>query len=201
MTTSRDPERLIHAFVREGAEQLDDQVYDAVRAEIEQKRQRVVIGPWRVPTMSKLMPIGLAAAAVIAVLVIGTQLLGSPSSAAWAAAAPVGMPPTATPSPSASSRASPPPLNQTFTSQMHGSPCPPRRWTARAPTSPGRAPAARTSTIRMPTLTTRHPTPFAESCGSSRSAMPRPGECGRRDHGRRRVARHRADRRRTAPPD
>ena len=32
MTTSRDPDRLIHAFVREGADQLDDQIYDAVRA-------------------------------------------------------------------------------------------------------------------------------------------------------------------------
>ena len=80
MTTSRDPERLIHAFVREGAEQLDDQVYDAVRAEIEQKRQRVVIGPWRVPNMSKLVPIGLGAAALIAVLFIGSRFVGSPSS-------------------------------------------------------------------------------------------------------------------------
>ena len=80
MTTSRDPERLIHAFVREGAEQLDDQVYDAVRAEIEQKRQRVVIGPWRVPTMSKLVPIGLGAAALIAVLFVGSRFVGSPSS-------------------------------------------------------------------------------------------------------------------------
>ena len=80
MTTSRDPDRLIHAFVREGAEQLDDQVYDAVRAEIEQKRQRVVIGPWRVPTMSKLVPIGLGAAALIAVLFVGSRFVGSPSS-------------------------------------------------------------------------------------------------------------------------
>ena len=80
MTTSRDPERLIHAFVREGAEQLDDQVYDAVRAEIEQKRQRVVIGPWRVPNMSKLVPIGLGAAALIAVLFVGSRFVGSPSS-------------------------------------------------------------------------------------------------------------------------
>ena len=80
MTTSRDPDRLIHAFVREGAEQLDDQIYDAVRAEIEQKRQRVVIGPWRVPTMSKLVPIGLGAAALIAVLFVGSRFVGSPSS-------------------------------------------------------------------------------------------------------------------------
>ena len=80
MTASRDPDRMIHAFLREDAGQLDDQVYDAVRAEIEQKRQRVVIGPWRVPTMSKLLPIGLGAAAVIAVLLLGSRFIGSPSS-------------------------------------------------------------------------------------------------------------------------
>ena len=80
MTTSRDPDRLIHAFVREGAEQLDDQIYDAVRAEIDRKRQRVVIGPWRVPTMSKFLTIGLGAAAVIAVLFLGSRFVGSPSS-------------------------------------------------------------------------------------------------------------------------
>src|SRR5688572_10821189 len=96
MTTSRDPDRLIHAFIREGAEQLDDQVYDAVRAEIDQKRQRVVIGPWRVPTMSKLVPIGLGAAAVIAVLFIGSQFMGSPTSNVGGASS---AEPTATPSP------------------------------------------------------------------------------------------------------
>jgi hypothetical protein len=80
MTASRDPDRMIHAFLREDAGQLDDQVYDAVRAEIEQKRQRVVIGPWRVPTMSKFLPIGLGAAAVIAVLLLGSRFIGSPSS-------------------------------------------------------------------------------------------------------------------------
>jgi len=37
MTTPRDPDRLIHAFLREGAEQLDDQVYDAVRADIDHR--------------------------------------------------------------------------------------------------------------------------------------------------------------------
>ena len=96
MTTSRDPDRLIHAFIREGAEQLDDQVYDAVRADIEQQGQRVVIGPWRVPTMSKLVPIGLGAAAVIAVLFIGSQFMGSPTSNVGGAPS---AEPTATPSP------------------------------------------------------------------------------------------------------
>ena len=59
MTASRDPDRLIHDFLLEGEEQLQDQVYDAVRAEIEQKRQRAVIGPWRIPTMNKFLAIGL----------------------------------------------------------------------------------------------------------------------------------------------
>jgi hypothetical protein len=80
MTASRDPDRLINAFLLEGAVQLNDRVYDDVRAEIEQKRQRVVIGPWRVSTMNKLVPIGLGAAAVAGVLLVGSQLMGSPSS-------------------------------------------------------------------------------------------------------------------------
>src|SRR5262245_49439986 len=80
MTTPRDPDRLIRAFLLEGAEQLQDQVYDEVRAEIDQKRQRAVIGLWRVPTVSKLVPIGLGAAAVIAVLFLGSRFIGSPSS-------------------------------------------------------------------------------------------------------------------------
>ena len=59
MTASRDPDRLIGAFLNEGEDQLHDQVYDAVRADIEQKRQRAVIGPWRMPTMNKFVTIGL----------------------------------------------------------------------------------------------------------------------------------------------
>ena len=55
MTAHRDPDRLIHAFLMEGQTELADQVYDAVRATIEQKRQRAVIGPWRMPNMNKLV--------------------------------------------------------------------------------------------------------------------------------------------------
>jgi hypothetical protein len=73
MTTPRDPDRLIRAFLEEGSERLVDQVYDAVRAEIDTKRQRVVIGPWRMPAVNKLVPIGLGAVAVVAVLVVGGQ--------------------------------------------------------------------------------------------------------------------------------
>ena len=144
MTASRDPDRMIHAFLREDAGQLDDQVYDAVRAEIEQKRQRVVLGPWRVPTMSKLLPIGLGAAALIAVLFIGSRYIGSPSSNVGgpasqppASATPSEAPASAAPASAAPSPESLPPLTASFTSQMHGfSVSYPEGWTARAATEP-----------------------------------------------------------------
>lgn len=79
MNARRDPDRLIHAFLLEGEETMGDQVYDAVRAEIEQTRQRAFIGPWRMPTMNKIVGLGLAAAAVVVAVLIGAQFLGSPS--------------------------------------------------------------------------------------------------------------------------
>ncbi len=133
MTTPRDPDRLIHAFLLEGAEQLQDQVYDVVRAEIDQKRQRVVIGPWRVPTVSKLVPIGLGAAAVIAVLFLGSQFIGSPTSNLGG---PTTQPP-ASAAPSDVPTSAAPPLTQTFTSTQHGfSVSYPEGWTAQAATEP-----------------------------------------------------------------
>jgi hypothetical protein len=79
MTASRDADRLVRAFLLEGDEELSDRVYDAVRAEIEQTRQRTVFGPWRTPSMNKYMTLGLGAAAVVLALLVGVQLLGSPS--------------------------------------------------------------------------------------------------------------------------
>jgi hypothetical protein len=77
MTQHHDPDRLITTFLMEGQTELADQVYDAVRASIEHRRQRVVIGPWRLPTMNKLVPIGIGVAAVAVVAVVGIQLLPS----------------------------------------------------------------------------------------------------------------------------
>ena len=71
MTASRDPDRLIHQFLLEGEEQLRDQVYDVVRAEIEQKRQRAMLGPWRLPTVNKFVTIGLGVAAVVVLVFVG----------------------------------------------------------------------------------------------------------------------------------
>jgi len=75
MSASRDPDRLIRAFVLDGAERLNDRVYDAVRADIDARRQRAFIGSWRLPTMNKLVPIGVGAAAAVAVLLVGSQFL------------------------------------------------------------------------------------------------------------------------------
>ena len=66
MTAPRDPDRLIHGFLLEGEEYLQDQVYDEVRAAIEHKRQRAFFGPWRTPIMNKFVGYGLAAVAVVA---------------------------------------------------------------------------------------------------------------------------------------
>jgi hypothetical protein len=79
MTASRDPDRLIHQFLLEGEEDLQDVVYDAVRGEIEQTRQRTTFGPWRTPAMTKFLVYGLGAAAVVLALVVGVRLLSSPT--------------------------------------------------------------------------------------------------------------------------
>lgn len=79
MTASRDLDPRIRAFMLEGEEQLHDQVYDAVRAHIERTPQRARGGPWRMPLMNRMLGFGLAAAAVVVAVLIGAQLLGSPS--------------------------------------------------------------------------------------------------------------------------
>ncbi|MEO8639272.1 MAG: hypothetical protein ABI458_05075 [Chloroflexota bacterium] len=74
MTASRDPDRLIRDFFKEGLDELPDPVYDAVRDRIDQTRQRADVGLWRTALMSKTMQYGLAAAAVI-VAIIGLRTL------------------------------------------------------------------------------------------------------------------------------
>ena len=112
MSSHRDPDRLINAFLMEGQTELADPVYDAVRATIERKRQRVAIGPWRMPTMNKLVPIGLGAAAVVVALVVGSQLLG-PTASGGVGGAP-STEPAATPSPT--------PVGGTVNYQFDGAP-------------------------------------------------------------------------------
>jgi hypothetical protein len=103
MTVPRDPDRLISSFLFEGPVQMHDQVYDAVRAEIEQRRQRAVVGPWRIPALNKLIPLGIGTAAVVVTVIVGTQFLGSPEGGVGTVPTPTPTPePTIAPTPSAS---------------------------------------------------------------------------------------------------
>ena len=74
MTARRTPDDLIRAFLDEGEIDLPDRAFDAVRRDIHQTRQRVVIGPWREPHMSNLARLAIAAAAVVAVAVAGLNI-------------------------------------------------------------------------------------------------------------------------------
>jgi hypothetical protein len=102
MTAHDDLDRQLSAFLREGPTDLPDPSLDAVRDRTEQTRQRVVLGPWRVPDMNKFLAVGLGAVAVVALAVVGIGLLprsepgvgGTPS----AAPSPV---PSPSPAPSA----------------------------------------------------------------------------------------------------
>src|SRR5439155_6375352 len=89
-----DPDKLIRAFLDEGQTDLPDRVFDAVRHDIQRTRQRVVIGPWRVPNMNMFARVAIAAAAVVA---IGFAWVNFGPSRAGPG---VGAQPTPTPTPS-----------------------------------------------------------------------------------------------------
>ena len=71
MTTPRDPDALLAAYLADGMEVLPDRVVDAVLDEVHRTHQRAVFGPWRTRSMFKT---ALGAAAVFAVLVFGGSL-------------------------------------------------------------------------------------------------------------------------------
>ena len=56
MTAPHDLDRQLDAFLRDGPTELPDPSFDAVRDRMETTRQRVVIGPWRIPDMNKFVP-------------------------------------------------------------------------------------------------------------------------------------------------
>ena len=107
MTTPRNPDSLLAAYMADGIDVLPDRVVDAVLDEAHRTRQRVVFGPRRTPVMNSTFKVILAAAAVIAVVVAGISLLprndaavGGPSSASPSAGPSTG--PSAVPSPASS---------------------------------------------------------------------------------------------------
>jgi len=79
MTAHHDLDRELNAFLREGPTELPNESFDTVRDRTEQTGQRVVIGPWRLPEMNKMLAAGLGAAAVVVVLLVGAQLFNLPS--------------------------------------------------------------------------------------------------------------------------
>jgi len=130
--TQNDLDRQLNDFLRDGPTELPYESFDAVRDRTEQTGQRVVIGPWRIPEMNRIVTLGLGAAAVVVALLVGAQLVGSPSGGVgFQPSAPAE--PAATLAPSLSPAASAPPLTQAFTSTLHGfSMSYPEGWTARA---------------------------------------------------------------------
>jgi hypothetical protein len=93
MSAPRDLDRLLQSFLKEGPQELPDPSYDEVRDRIEHARQRAFIRAWRTPDVNRYLSIGLAAAAVVLIAVVGFNLLpGSPAP---------GGEPSATPEPSA----------------------------------------------------------------------------------------------------
>ena len=134
MSAPRDLDGLLKTFLQEGPMELPDPSYDQVRDRIEHRRQRAFIGSWRTPDMNRFLKVGLTAAAVVVLAIIGYNLLpGSP--APGADPTPTAEPTrTAEPTPSP---ASAPPLTQSFTSTLYGiSVSYPEGWTARAATQP-----------------------------------------------------------------
>lgn len=110
MTTRNDSERLLVAYLSEGMEILPDRVVDAVLAEVHQTSQRAVFGPRRTPFMSTAIKSMVAVAAVIAVTVVGLNVLmpdtGGTGGPGVASPSPVTSP---SPLPSASPAVSPSP--------------------------------------------------------------------------------------------
>ena len=78
MTSHNDLDRQLNDFLRDGPDELPYGSLDAVRDRTEQTRQRVVLGPWRIPEMNKFLTIGLGAAAVVLALFVGVQLFSTP---------------------------------------------------------------------------------------------------------------------------
>ena len=112
MTAHHDLDRLLNDFLRDGPTELPYQSFDAVRDLTEHTRQRAVIGPWRISTMTRFVAIGTAAVAVLVLAVIGSQVFGSPSNVGGGGDATPTPQPTPTLEPTAEPTATPSPVTK-----------------------------------------------------------------------------------------
>jgi hypothetical protein len=77
MTAPDDLDRQLNDFLRDGPDELPFGSLDAMRDRTEQTDQRVVIGPWRLTEMNKIVTISFGAAVVVVAAFVGAQLFGS----------------------------------------------------------------------------------------------------------------------------
>ena len=104
MSSTRDPDLLIKAFLDEGMNELPDRSFDAVRTAVDETRQWAVVGPWKEPQIMTATRFALIAAAIAVVAVVAIRFLPSTN----IGAAPIPTPsPVVTPSPTASPSAAP----------------------------------------------------------------------------------------------
>jgi len=105
MSSPRDPDTRLRAYLDDGPTELSIHSYEAVDARIARTRQRVVIGPWRtlrMPNLSRI--VSIAAVAMLLVLFLALATVGpggrQPSSTVAQPSATPSLTPVPTPSPS-----------------------------------------------------------------------------------------------------
>jgi hypothetical protein len=79
MTERRDPDRLIAAYFAQGAPDLPDRAFDAVRRDIHRIRQRRVFWPWRAPEprgLARVLPVAAAALLILSLWLLSLPGLG-----------------------------------------------------------------------------------------------------------------------------
>ncbi len=74
MTTSRDLKSVLEHYLVDGPTELPDRSYDEVRTSIDTIKQRVVLGPWRFPSMPTFVRIGAVGVVVFTLSVAGFAL-------------------------------------------------------------------------------------------------------------------------------
>ncbi len=103
MTTPRDPDTRLRAYLDDGPTELPIRSYEAVDARIARTRQRVVFGPrrdLRMPNLSRA--VSIAAAAILVTLALAIATAGPGGSPAPSAVPPPSTSPSLTPAPTPS---------------------------------------------------------------------------------------------------
>jgi len=100
MSTTRDPNQIIKAFLEEGVNELPDRSFDAVRTAIDQTRQWAVVGPWKEPQIMTATRFALIAAAIAVFAIVAIRFLPVSNVGPAPAPSPVATPvPTPSPTP------------------------------------------------------------------------------------------------------